>query len=520
MSDEEYQEFVKVAQLNYENIVFQCEGDASCLPDFEIKTTIKYELDGKVKTFKKATVKTGGNWSRTNDRVGFNIKLKDDDRLFDQKYLRLRPDPTDFTVMRTKLSMELLYRFNVPTLQSAYVEVYVNDIYFGLFLLQSTIKPEWIQQEYELPENVEMKGLFNCKKDSADLNAESKDHCFNAVEEYANYTQPLDEFITSLDNAKSVEELRKVFNVDLFMKNVVFEYLVGSYDHYVTNGHNYFVYQKENGIWDLILNDFDNTFGNNLFVSYVYAMGNDPIDITEAPFEKLVKRKKHLLDLTYFDDKNKTLFKKTLRELLVTGFNEEFLFNRIEEIKKIILPYVKKTITPNDDGTYPGAINLIGQPSVHTLEEFEESFTVTSEDQFKIGLKNWISKRIAFACKSYGFDIDEINKEAAEYNKTGKYSPKEEPIKEEPIEKDECWSSVFGYECCENCNVIESDEHGDWGVKNGEWCGIKTSLCKTGKEGCPKTDYPCCSHCNVSVEDKTSRWGVENGEWCTINFSC
>ncbi|OUM67351.1 Non-catalytic module family DOC2, partial [Piromyces sp. E2] len=79
-----------------------------------------------------------------------------------------------------------------------------------------------------------------------------------------------------------------------------------------------------------------------------------------------------------------------------------------------------------------------------------------------------------------------------------------------------CWSTVFGYECCDDCNVFTSDENGDWGVKNGEWCGIKSSLCKNGTEGCPKTNYPCCSHCNVAMEDKTARWGIENGDWCTI----
>jgi len=438
--------------------------------------------------------------------------------------------------MRSKISMELLYRYNMPTLQSTYVNLYVNDAYFGLYLLQTTIKTDWIIQEYDRPKKEEIKTLFNCKNDGANLDLETIDHCFNANDDYANYTQPLVEAVTYFGNAKSVEELRKILNVDLLMKNMAFEFLIGSYDHFVTNGHNYYMYQKEDGIWDMILNDFDNTFGMNLFVFYVYGMSNELIDITQAPFEKLMKEKK-LIQITYFED-NQVLFKKALRELIVTGFNEEFLFNRIEEIKKIITPHMEKTLTPNEDGTYPGAINLKGQPTGHTMKDFDNSFTVTSEDQMQIGLKNWISKRIAFTCETYGFDIDEINKEAAEYAKTGKYVPKiqeeqpkepkeptepekpEEPKEPKEPKDDECWSVAYGYECCDDCNVIKSDELGDWGSRNGEWCGIKASLCKTGTEGCPKTNYPCCSHCIVDNEDKTARWGIENGDWCTINFSC
>jgi len=38
----------------------------------------------------------------------------------------------------------------------------------------------------------------------------------------------------------------------------------------------------------------------------------------------------------------------------------------------------------------------------------------------------------------------------------------------------ECWAENLGYSCCssENPEVVYSDENGDWGVENKDWCGI------------------------------------------------
>ena len=39
----------------------------------------------------------------------------------------------------------------------------------------------------------------------------------------------------------------------------------------------------------------------------------------------------------------------------------------------------------------------------------------------------------------------------------------------------ECWADKLGYPCCKNSkntSVIYTDEDGDWGLENGQWCGI------------------------------------------------
>ncbi|ORX85887.1 hypothetical protein BCR32DRAFT_196954, partial [Anaeromyces robustus] len=81
-----------------------------------------------------------------------------------------------------------------------------------------------------------------------------------------------------------------------------------------------------------------------------------------------------------------------------------------------------------------------------------------------------------------------------------------------------------GYPCCSaNCVVVYTDNDGDWGVENNQWCG-----CGGGEPAptCPEAitsqGYSCCSenNCSVQYTDASGKWGVENNNWCGILSSC
>jgi len=69
------------------------------------------------------------------------------------------------------------------------------------------------------------------------------------------------------------------------------------------------------------------------------------------------------------------------------------------------------------------------------------------------------------------------------------------------------------YECCSGCEVVYSDDEGDWGVENYDWCFIDKSKCEATK------GYPKCSTCKVYYTDESGDWGVENNDWCLIQSS-
>jgi serine protease inhibitor len=53
-----------------------------------------------------------------------------------------------------------------------------------------------------------------------------------------------------------------------------------------------------------------------------------------------------------------------------------------------------------------------------------------------------------------------------------------------PFLKKQCFSQGLkpSYSCCKKCNILYSDERGDWGIENRKWCGIKYKCYKDKDE--------------------------------------
>jgi len=79
-----------------------------------------------------------------------------------------------------------------------------------------------------------------------------------------------------------------------------------------------------------------------------------------------------------------------------------------------------------------------------------------------------------------------------------------------------CWSQSLGYPCCSSANarVEYTDADGNWGIENGDWCGIPEPEPTCWAE---KLGYSCCTTTTrVEYTDSDGKWGVENGNWCGI----
>jgi len=85
-----------------------------------------------------------------------------------------------------------------------------------------------------------------------------------------------------------------------------------------------------------------------------------------------------------------------------------------------------------------------------------------------------------------------------------------------------CWSESLGYKCCSSCGfVYYIDNDGEWGIANGEWCGMPKN-CPSSSDAAKKCKgaegYPCCAFsCDVVYQDNSGDWSVENNDWCLIN---
>jgi len=82
-----------------------------------------------------------------------------------------------------------------------------------------------------------------------------------------------------------------------------------------------------------------------------------------------------------------------------------------------------------------------------------------------------------------------------------------------------------GYECCSsNCEIVYTDDDGDWGYENGHWCGCgnNNTDVNTNNNCSPliiSKGYSCCpSNCTVVYTDEDGTWGIdENDNWCGCN---
>jgi len=80
-----------------------------------------------------------------------------------------------------------------------------------------------------------------------------------------------------------------------------------------------------------------------------------------------------------------------------------------------------------------------------------------------------------------------------------------------------CWSLLYGYPCCPQDTQTEvTDTSGEWGVYNGDWCGI---IKNDGDDDCWSNvlGYSCCpDDTEVEYVDTSGAWGIFDGEWCGI----
>jgi len=115
----------------------------------------------KKKTFEKVHFDLGGSSARSFGRQGFNIKIKDKKKdLYGRTQFRLRSDPRDPTTLRSKLSCDMLNRMGAVSISANYATLYVNDEYFGFYVLMDAPKLSWIEEVFG---EKDTQNLYKCK---------------------------------------------------------------------------------------------------------------------------------------------------------------------------------------------------------------------------------------------------------------------------------------------------------------------------------------------------------------------
>jgi len=199
LTDEEFKQLEKLTQVTLKQVQ---TSNPNNIEDFEalVNCTVRYY--GKEEFRPLTKFKTGGMYARSNSKVGYNLKFED--KIFTRKSLRLRPDPNDKSYMREKLTADILNRAGLPSIQSSYARLYINNKFFGLYSLLDSVKPYMIKKLFKLDDNSEDMTLFQCKNNYMDFTIGSETHCIDANNETSTDLSKLADFVKKVNEATSI----------------------------------------------------------------------------------------------------------------------------------------------------------------------------------------------------------------------------------------------------------------------------------------------------------------------------
>jgi len=336
--------------------------------------------------FKKITFSLGGHFSRNFAKPGYNIKIRGGKELYGRRQFKLRSDPADPTYLRSKLLSDIHNRLGMPSISANYATLYINNEYMGLFILTDAYKESWVEYVYG---EKDTSLLYKCN--ICDLTYETRNG-FENENKNATNKKELYEFLAAMTTAKSANDVESFFDLDQFYKEIALEYLTSSWDHFM-NQHNYYIYKNPlNSKWIYLAYDFDLDFGINTYETNVITTQN----FKDLSYPSVINK------LILNDDYQ---FNETLKDIVTKVFNPSTLFPRIDELKEFIKPYIILEKTFDENGKYPGRIN-INDDMLFSLEQWDDSIEFVDIDSTISGLKLFILLKYKYICKAYNIECD------------------------------------------------------------------------------------------------------------------
>jgi hypothetical protein len=190
------------------------------------------------------------------------------------KKLNLRGQHNDPTMVREKLFYEVWKKADMPERRAAFVKLYINQEYKGLYTNLEEMDKTWLGRVYDDNDG----NLFKCTY-PADLvylgpqqeiykaimnNPEERAYDLQTNETADNYTR-LVSLITALNqpvNSSFPVQIRQILNVESVMKSFAIDVATGNWDDYFYNKNNYYLYDNPStGQFEFLTYDTDNTFG-------------------------------------------------------------------------------------------------------------------------------------------------------------------------------------------------------------------------------------------------------------------
>lgn len=360
--------------------------DANAQSNYHFHATFIFDNGTVLDTLEDVGFRLRGNTSRNADKnsfkISFNTYVEGRD-YYGLEKLNINGEHNDPSIIRSKLGWDIARQIGIPGSRSNHVRLYINDEYFGLFVNVEHIDEEFVDLRFGSKDG----NLYKCLY-PADLHYLGSDpdeyklvvfgrqvYQLKTNTDENDYTK-LAQFIDVLNNTPIDEldcELEKVFNVDQYLKYIVFDILTGNWDGPIFNKNNFYLYENpNNGLIEYIPYDIDNTFGIDWF-GVDWANRDIYSWSPSSQFRPIYER---LMDVPEY----KNRFTYYLRKTIMDVFNEGNLFPHIDSLKQKMDPWRM------DDP-------LAGLDYGYNFDDYENSFVESLSGHVKYGVKEYITER-------------------------------------------------------------------------------------------------------------------------------
>lgn len=162
--------------------------------------------------------------------------------------LNLNNGEGDPAMQRDLLSYNLMRRAGVPAPRTAYARVYLNDTYWGIYLLVEQVDKTFVKEHFNgsggnLFKNMGWSELIWEGPDTTQYQRTFELKTRGSAEAWSNFVKLMD-VINNSSEADFEEEILQIFDVELFLRVLAVDIATNNWDSYMDHGRNFYLYEE------------------------------------------------------------------------------------------------------------------------------------------------------------------------------------------------------------------------------------------------------------------------------------
>ncbi|NOQ71910.1 MAG: T9SS type A sorting domain-containing protein [Crocinitomix sp.] len=330
---------------NWDHILDSLYGD-----DMQERLIGDVSIDGIY--YENAGIRYKGYSSASADRVKNPLNIKLDFVHKDQNHegldkIKLSNVIHDPSFVREVLSYEIARKY-MPASRANFANVYINDVLIGLYSNVESVEADFLENHFESSSNTFFKG----NPETLDLDGEnsnlSNSHGTHSSDYHPYYTQKSDNigdwnvlYGLIKDLNETPDELDVGLNIDRALWMHAFNYSMINFDSYVGYAQNYYLYQGDNGQFNPIIWDLNQSFGSyRLTDASTYWAGFSILEAKNAdPLQHFLSfsiTPRPLMTVLFENETYRKMYLAHLKTIMEENFNDADYLARATAIQSII----------------------------------------------------------------------------------------------------------------------------------------------------------------------------------------